>query len=125
MDFIHSLVLAAHFIGMAIIIGPFLMQMRSRANFAFNWVFGGTIVQLASGLILVVLLELAATADEPVNHAKVGVKLTIALVAFISALIGWRRQRKASGDAVEPKLMPFFHSAGGLAVINMLVAVFW
>jgi len=117
--------LATHFIGMAIIIGPFLMQMRSRANFAFNWVFGGTIVQLASGLILVVLLELAATADEPVNHAKVGVKLTIALVAFISALIGWRRQRKASGDAVEPKLMPFFHSAGGLAVINMLVAVFW
>jgi hypothetical protein len=125
MDFIHSVVLATHFIGMAIIVGPFLMQMRSRANFAFNWVFGGTIVQLASGLVLVVLLELAATADEPVNHAKVGVKLTIALLAFISALIGWRRQRKSDGDTVERSLMPFFHSAGGLAVINTLVAVFW
>jgi hypothetical protein len=125
MDFIHSVVLATHFIGMAIIVGPFLMQMRSRANFAFNWVFGGTIVQLASGLELVVLLELAATPDEPVNHAKVGVKLTIELLAFISALIGWRRQRKSAGDTVERSLMPFFHSAGGLAVINMLVAVFW
>jgi len=106
MDFIHSVVLATHFIGMAIIMGPFLMQMRSRGNFAFNWVFGGTIVQLASGLVLVVLLELAAAPEEPVNHAKVGVKLTIALLAFISALIGWRHQRKSAGDTVERSLCP-------------------
>ena len=125
MELIHNIALVTHFIGMAIIVGPFLMQMRSRANFAFNWVFGGTIVQLASGLVLVVMLELSATPDEPVNHAKVGVKLTIALVAFIAALIGWMRQRKAGGDSVERSLMPFFHSAGGLAVINMFVAVFW
>ena len=125
MEFIHNIALVTHFIGMAIIVGPFLMQLRSRANFAFNWVFGGTIVQGVSGLILVVMLEISATPDEPVNHAKIAVKFSIALLAFIAALIGWLRQRKAGGATLERSLMPFFHSAGGLAVINMFVAVFW
>ena len=127
MTVVHDLILITHFIGLALIVGPFFLQMRSRANFAFPLVFTGTIIQLATGLLLVGLLEMAAAADpdEVVNHAKVGVKLTLALIAFIAALIGYRRQKKAGGTEVERKLMPFFHTAGGLAVINIFIAVLW
>jgi hypothetical protein len=127
MTVVHDLILITHFIGVALIVGPFFLQMRSRENFAFPLVFTGTIIQLTTGGLLVGLLEMAAAADpdEVVNHAKVGVKLTLALIAFIAALIGYRRQKKAGGTEVERKLMPFFHTAGGLAVINIFIAVLW
>jgi hypothetical protein len=126
-ELIRNLTLIAHFVGMAIIVGPFLLQMRNKSGFAFNWVFAGTIVQLVSGLLLVGLAEmrLADDPDMSLDHVKVAVKTTVALVAFVAALIGYRRQKKAGSAEVERKLMPFFHTAGGLAVINLSIAVLW
>ena len=127
MDLVRDLTLITHFIGLAIIVGPFLMQMRSRTNFAFTWVFAGTIVQLISGLILTGLAEmrLADDPDMAVDHMKITVKFALTLLAFLAALIGYRRQKKAGTAQVESTLMPFFHTAGGLATINVILAVVW
>lgn len=123
MDLVHDITLIVHFIGLALIVGPFLAQMRAQSGYWFPVVLTGASVQLATGLILVTIAEIWS--DEPVNHAKVGVKLTVTLVAFIAALIGYRKQKKLGQGANDRSLMPFFHTAGGLAVINVVIAVLW
>ena len=48
------------------------------------------------------------------------VKLLLATGALVAAMLGRARQAKG-----ESKLQPFFHAAGGLAVINLVIAVLW
>ncbi|MEX2441223.1 MAG: hypothetical protein WD400_01095 [Pontimonas sp.] len=126
MELARNLTLIAHFIGLAIIIGPFLLHLRSRSGYPFNWVLAGTIVQLVTGLILVGLAEMRL-ADDPdiaLDHTKIAVKSGVALIAFVAALIGFLRQRRGLAGN-ERKLMPFFHTAGGLTLIDLFVAVLW
>ncbi len=126
MELVRNITLIAHFLGLAMVIGPFLLQMRSKSGYAFNWVLTGTIVQLVSGLILVGIAEmrLADDPDMALDHIKIAVKLGVALLAFVAALLGFLRQRKGAGGN-ERALMPFFHTAGGLAIVDLFVAVLW
>jgi hypothetical protein len=116
-------ILVGHFIGLAAIVGPFLMQARWKGQFAFPVVLGGAITQLVTGLTLVGLAEMGGD-DDDLNYAKIGVKLTIAVVIFVVALLGFLKQRKTPGGGGR-ELLPFFHSAGGLALVNIALAVFW
>ncbi|MGM1029671.1 MAG: hypothetical protein ACQEWM_07320 [Actinomycetota bacterium] len=137
MDFLHSLLLAAHLIGLSMLVGTFIIQMRARSGYNFPILLIGASIQLVSG---VSLYGLAMTGDGDVNHMKLGIKALVAIVVFVAALIGFLRQRAirtekarlTAGGAVsvgnleiERKLGPFFHTAGGLAVVNLLIAVFW
>lgn len=125
MDVLRSFFLVAHFIGLAAIIGPFLLQARRKGQYAFPVVFGGAITQLVTGLVLVGLAEArAAEMGFEVDHVKVAVKLVIALIVFVAALLGFLKQRKAVGGGGR-ELLPFFHTAGGLALVNTALAVFW
>jgi len=58
--------------------------------------------------------------DWEVNNIKVGVKLIIALVVFVAALIGYRKQKKG-----EPVSTGLAHAVGGMALINIAVATLW
>ncbi|MFN4001079.1 hypothetical protein [Microcella sp.] len=124
MDVLHSVILVGHFIGLAAIVGPFLMQARWKGQYAFPVVLGGAITQLVTGLVLVGLAEMGGDDDDPLNYAKIGVKLTIAVVIFVAALLGFLKQRKTEGGGGR-ELLPFFHAAGGLALVNIALAVFW
>lgn len=123
MDVLHSVMLVAHFIGLAAIVGPFVMQARWKGQYAFPVVLGGAITQLVTGLALVGIAEMGGD-DDPLNYAKIGVKLSIAVVVFVVALLGFLKQRKAEGGGGR-ELLPFFHAAGGLALVNIALAVFW
>lgn len=123
MDVLHSVMLVAHFIGLAAIVGPFVMQARWKGQFAFPVVLGGAITQLVTGLALVGIAEMGGD-DDPLNYAKIGVKLSIAVVVFVVALLGFLKQRKSEGGGGR-ELLPFFHAAGGLALVNIALAVFW
>ncbi|WP_439564657.1 hypothetical protein [Microcella sp.] len=124
MDVLHSVILVGHFIGLAAIVGPFLMQARWKGQYAFPVVLGGAITQLVTGLVLVGLAEMGGDDDGPLNYAKIGVKLTIAVIIFVAALLGYLKQRKTEGGGGR-ELLPFFHAAGGLALVNIALAVFW
>ena len=124
MDLLHSVILVGHFIGLAAIVGPFLMQARWKGQYAFPVVLGGAITQLVTGLVLVGLAEMSGDDDDPLNYAKIGVKLTIAVIIFVAALLGFLKQRKTEGGGGR-ELLPFFHAAGGLALVNIALAVFW
>ena len=121
MDLVRSFFIIGHFVGLAAIVGPFLLQLRWKGQYAFPLVFGGAITQLVTGLVLVGLAEMR---DVDIDYAKIGVKLVIGVVIFGAALLGFLKQRKATGGGGR-ELLPYFHAAGGLALINMTLAVFW
>jgi Ca2+/Na+ antiporter len=119
MDIVFSLLVIAHFIGLAAIVGPFLLQMRSNADFAIGAVFGGAITQLVTGIAMTGLAE---GMDYDLDYPKIITKLVITIVVFVAALLGWLRARKGSNDR---SIKPFFHAAGGLALVNIIIAVLW
>ncbi|MFV0320010.1 MAG: hypothetical protein ACK5IN_06560, partial [Microbacterium sp.] len=124
-DILQIILLIAHFIGLALILGGFAMQLGRSSGFRFGLILAGAITQLASGLLMVLVIELE---DEfPINNMKIGVKLIIALVALIAAIIGLVRQRRVdAGTIAKPKAaVPFLHIAGAAALINVIIAVAW
>lgn len=123
MDILHSIILVGHFIGLAAIVGPFLMQARWKGQYSFPVVLGGAITQLVTGILLTGLAEMGEDEGD-LNYAKIGVKLTIATIIFVAALLGFLKQRKTEGGGGR-ELLPFFHAAGGLALVNIALAVFW
>ncbi len=127
MEILRSITLIAHFLGLAMIIGPFLIQMRSHTGFAFPWVLAGAITQLVSGLLLTGLAEmrLADNDDLSLDHTKIAVKLVLALIIFVVALIAYLRQKKVPAGESERHLLPFLHTAGALAIAELAIAVLW
>lgn len=127
MELVRDITLILHFFGLAMIIGPFLIQMRANTGYAFSWVLAGGIVQLVTGLLLTGLAEmrLADDPDMSLDHTKIAVKTVLALVIFVVALIAYRRQRKMTAGASQRKLLPLLHVAGALAIANLVIAVLW
>ena len=121
MDILHSIVLTLHFLGLAAIIGAFFVQIRRKSDFVLIPTLIGAITQVVTGLLLVGLAQaaIAAGADSEVNNAKIAVKLIIAVIVLGAAFAAVVVQKRGG------RVQPFFHAAGGLAVINVLVAVFW
>jgi len=127
MELVRDITLITHFIGLALIIGPFIVQMRAHSGYYFGWVMTGSIVQLVTGLLLTGLAEMRL-ADDPdlsVNHTKIAVKSVIATVIVIAAVHAYRKQKKLVAGDNERKLLPYLHSAGALAIVNVILAVVW
>jgi hypothetical protein len=76
----------------------------------------GAITQVITGFGLVGLAE---ATDADLIYAKIGVKLGIAVVVLVAVIVAAVVKRRGG------RVNPWFHAAGGLAVINVLVAVFW
>lgn len=106
-----------HLTGMAILVGAFILNMRSKANFPFTLMVWGASIQLATGTILV---GLAYMGDDAPDNLKITIKTLLATGALVAAILGAKRQSHGEG-----KLQPFFHTAGGFAVINLVIAVLW
>lgn len=116
MEILRLIVLALHFVGMAAIVGVFLVQLRQDKGFSVGLMLGGAVTQVITGAALVGLAE---AADRDVNYMKIGFKLAIALIVLVATVVVAYRQRK------NQNAKPFFHTAGGLALVNVLVAVLW
>ncbi|MDH6182055.1 high-affinity Fe2+/Pb2+ permease [Microbacteriaceae bacterium SG_E_30_P1] len=120
MDILHSILLTAHLLGMAVIVGTFLVQMRKNSDFAVVPVLVGAIVQLVSGIALAGFIPYyGVDRNFELVYVKIAVKLVIALAVLVAAILAYRAQKRGR------RVKPFFHAAGGLALINVLVAVFW
>lgn len=106
-----------HLVGMAILVGSFILKMRAKSDFPFTLMIWGAAIQLATGTILVGLAYMSG--DSP-DNLKITVKTLFAVGALVAAILGNKRQKH--GDS---KLQPFFHTAGGFGVINLIIAVLW
>ncbi|TQF68803.1 hypothetical protein FK531_13495 [Rhodococcus spelaei] len=116
--------LILHFIGLAAIIGSWMTVLR--APRVIPGMLHGAILQVVSGLALVGLNE---ANDATLNHTKVAVKLVIAVVILVLAVVGLRQQKATvaseSGVAVATSTVTLAQAIGILAVANVIIAVVW
>ena len=115
MDFIYNLVVILHFIGLASLVGGFIVQMKSPDKGVNAAMFHGALTQLVTGVILVGLAESGAV-DEEVDTTKIAVKLIIVLVVTALAFIGRKKT---------PPQVALWAAIGVLSISNIFIAVLW
>ncbi len=115
MEFIYNLVFILHFIGLASLVGGFIVQMSSPDKGVNAAMFHGALTQLVTGLIMVGMVEGGAVEDE-LNMTKISVKLAIVLVVTVLAFIGRKKT---------PPQVALWGAIGALSIANIFIAVLW
>ena len=113
MEIVKGVVLVLHFLGFAAILAGFLSQTRAARKKVDAGVLHGAWTQLVTGVALV---GMRYALDEPVDNAKITVKLLVLLAIVALALWGRRRESVPTG---------VWGAIGGLTVVNVVVAVLW
>jgi len=114
MQFLYNLFLVLHFIGLAMLLGGWFVQMASPDKGVNRTMRDGALTQLVTGLIMVGIAESGAI-DETMNRPVVGIKLLIVIVITVLAFIGLKRK---------PPQVALWATIGVLTLINVAVAVF-
>ncbi|MGL5850227.1 MAG: hypothetical protein ACRCZD_05515 [Phycicoccus sp.] len=114
------LLLIAHFVGLAALVGPFLAQVRSPGVLRLRLMLVGASVQLVSGNALIASNRLRGF---DVDEVKMIVKLVISAAALGVLVVAVLRQRRRGAGAGSTR--PLFRTAGGLGLANIAVAVVW
>lgn len=114
MSFVRDLLLFLHLLGMATLVGAFLVQLRAGAGAPLNQGFlHGAGLQLVTGLALQLL---APVTHHDYNDAKLGIKLVVLII--LGGLALFYTLRRAN-----PRWLPF--TLVGLTLVNVGLAVFW
>ncbi len=118
MDLVYDLFVIVHLLGMAALVGGYLAVAKApTASPVMLW---GARAQIVTGLVLVGLAEGVSSLDKDLNHAKIGLKLVIALGAIACIEIASSRARRGAGE--KPDLVKY---AGWLGLLNVVVAAGW
>ena len=115
MDFLHSFLVFLHILGAGIIVGIWVAKIKNPTVMPGQ--FHAALLQLVTGILLVGLNEMG---DGDVNHIKIAVKLTIALVIAVLAFIGQRKYKKD-----QPVYGVLANGVGILTVVNVALATMW
>jgi hypothetical protein len=115
MNVVFESLVVLHFIGLAALLGGWLVQMSAPTKVVNRAMLDGAFTQLATGLAMVGLAETVLADDEDINHIKVGIKLAILLVITVLA---WANRKKESVP------VGVWGAIGGLTIVNIIIAVF-
>ena len=115
MSFVYNLLVVLHFIGLASVVGGFLVQMRYAEKGVNPAMLHGALTQLVTGVLMVGMIEMGMV-DETLDMAKISVKLAITLVITVLAFVGRKKPLPQTG---------LWGAIGGLAIVNIVIAVFW
>ena len=118
MEFVFNLVVVLHFVGLALLLGAFLVQVKDPNKTVTRWMWDGALTQLLTGLIMVGMISSGALGDEEkgdLNHVKIGIKLVIVIVIAILAFIGKKKPAPQVG---------LWATIGLLTLANVVIAVF-
>ncbi len=119
MSFLLHVLIVLHFLGLASLIGGFLVQAKTTPRVINPAMLHGALTQLVTGVLMVGLaypLHAQNPDEELPDNAKIGVKLLILLV--ILGLILANRKKPSISTGV-------WAAIGGLATANVIIAVFW
>jgi len=115
MEILYNAIVVLHFLGLAALIGGFLVQIKATERVVNNAMWHGALTMLVTGLLLVGLAyPLNDGAD--IDNAKIAVKLVVVLV--IVGLV-WANRKKESIST------GLWATIGGLSILNVIIAVFW
>ncbi|MEU4682510.1 hypothetical protein [Streptomyces xinghaiensis] len=116
MDVLIDVFVGLHIIGIASLLGGFLVQMKAMGAGTARMVpamLHGALTMLVTGVLLVGFNEMN---DAMVNNVKIGVKLAV-LVAILGLVYVKRDEERV------PKGV--FGAVGLLTVLNIFIAVLW
>jgi len=113
METVRLILLIVHILGFAALFGGLVVQAGGPTKTVNTAMRDGVGTAFLTGLALVGVLE---AGDDPVNHAKVGVKFAIGLVLLVLVMANLRKERIPSG---------LWWGLIALSVINISVAVLW
>jgi hypothetical protein len=119
MEFLFHLVVVLHFVGLALLLGAFLVQVKDPNKTVTRWMWDGALTQLLTGVIMVGMISSGALGEEEkeeLNETKIGVKLAVVLVITVLAFIG--KKKPAPQVAL-------WATIGLLTLANVVIAVFW
>jgi len=112
METLFDIVLVLHFIGLAALLGSFLVQMKPPRRITPGFVHG-SLTMLITGIAMVGLMY---PLDWEPDNAKIGVKLAVLVV--ITGLVFFNRKSEKISTGL-------WASIGGLTILNIVLAVFW
>lgn len=115
MDILKIILVILHFVGIASLLGSFLVQVKEIGQGkgkVLAGMFHGALTMLVTGLLLVVIAEF--TPDVVVNHMKIGIKLAVLIAVFVLVLV-YRKKPNPPAWAL--------WAIGGLTLANIVVAV--
>ncbi|HEX6888399.1 MAG TPA: hypothetical protein VF143_09855 [Candidatus Nanopelagicales bacterium] len=116
MEFLYDALVVLHFIGLASLLGGFLVQLSSSPRVVNPAMLHGAFTQLITGIALVGMRESGIVEDEDaLNMTKIGIKLLILLV--ITGLVWFNRKKESISTGL-------WAAIGGLTIANIVIAVF-
>lgn len=113
MEIVRLVLLLLHLLGFSALLGGLLVQAKEPVKRVNSLMRDGAGTAVLAGLLLVGVLE---SGDGDVNHAKVGVKLTIGIVILALVMMNLRKERIP--QALWALLL-------ALTIGNIVVALFW
>lgn len=113
MEILRLVLLFLHVLGFAALFGGLVVQARNSEKSVNAAMRDGVGTAFLAGLLLVGVLE---SGDDPVNHAKIGVKFAIGLVLLVLVMANTRKPTIPQGLWAGLVL---------LSVANIAVAIFW
>lgn len=117
MEILREILLILHFVGLASLLGGFLVQTKAIAagkGKVVTAMFHGALTQLVTGILLVGVIEMASLGD--IDNAKIGVKLVVLIVITVLVIM-YRKKPTAPSWAL--------WAIGGLTALNIAIAVLW
>jgi len=117
MDVLRIILLIAHFVGLAMLLGGFLVQQKAIAGgegrvLPIMW--RGALVQIVTGILLVATIQMGDLFE--LNNWKLAVKLLVAIVITVLVFV-YRKKDPAPSWAL--------WSVGTLTLANIVIAVAW
>lgn len=113
MEILRLVLLFLHLLGFAALFGGLVVQARDSDKTVNAAMRDGVGTAFLAGLLLVGVLE---AGDDPVNHAKIGVKFVIGLVLLVLVMANTRKPTIPQG---------LWAGLLVLSVLNVAVALFW
>jgi len=120
MEFLRNVFLFAHFLGLAVLIGAFVVQIGQPALRITSGMLHGAATMLVSGIGLVATVS-ALHNEHPlknpaVDNPKITVKLVVLLAIFAVILVNRKKEKVGVGPWL---------TIGLLSILNVGIAVFW
>ncbi|PUA81825.1 hypothetical protein [Nocardioides currus] len=113
MEILRLVLLFVHVLGFAALFGGLVVQAQAPEKKVNAAMRDGVGTAFLAGLLLVGVLE---AGDDPVDHAKIGVKFAIGLVLLVLVMANTRKPSIPQGLWLGLLL---------LSVANIAVAIFW
>jgi len=117
MDLLRNILLILHFVGLASLLGGFLVQIKpiiAGKGTIVAAMFHGALTQLVTGLLLVGVIQMGTLGY--IDNTKIGVKLIVLIVITVLVIVNRKKPRVSS---------LVLWAIGALTLANVIIAVLW